>query len=64
MVLFGLCGVGLFSAVLHIIIQGSTTLCYPYQVQVDTRVSETMLSISHAFLKEWTWADTGFTICI
>ena len=30
MVLFGL-----FSAVLHIIIQASTTLCYPYQVQVQ-----------------------------
>ena len=36
MALFGLCGaIGIISAVLHIIIQGSTTLCYPYQVQVQ-----------------------------
>ena len=35
MVLFGLCkAIGIFSAVFYIIIQVSTTLCYPYQVQV------------------------------
>ena len=36
MVLFGLCkAIGIFSAVLYIIIQVSTTLCYPCQVQVQ-----------------------------
>ena len=36
MVLFGPCGaISLFMAVLHIIIQASTTLCYPCQAQVQ-----------------------------
>ena len=64
MVLFGHCGtIGLFSVGLHIIIQASTTLCYPCQVQVQV-FHKPCCPWPNAFLKEWTWADTWFTICI